>query len=246
MDLGIRGRRAAVGGGSAGLGRGCAAALLAAGARVAICGRDTTRLEKAAEQLGPGAVPIRADLSSADGAVAFVERARSALGGLDILVPNAGGPPPGTFESTELDAYRNAIELNLLSTVAMCQSALPAMREAGWGRVVAITSSGVRAPIPFLIASSTTRAGVTSFLKVLASEVAPDGVTVNSVQPGIHDTDRVRALGDVAPLRARIPVGRLGSAEDFGQAVAFLCSEQAGFITGTSLLVDGGQSTALP
>lgn len=245
MDLGIRGKRAAVAAGSAGLGKGCAAALLAEGARVAICGRDPERLAAAAAELGEGALAIRADLSSTAGAEAFVEQARAELGGIDILVANAGGPPPGSFASTDLDAYRAAIELNLLSTVAMCRSAVPSMREAGWGRVVAITSSGARAPVPFLMASSVARAGVTSFLKVLAGEVAPDGITVNSAQPGIHDTDRVRALGDSAPLRTRIPTGRLGDAADFGAAVAFLCSVQASFITGTSLLVDGGQYAGL-
>jgi len=243
MDLGIAGKRAAVAAGSAGLGLGSARALAAEGVAVAICGRDEARVTAAAA--GIGAVPLVADVGTTEGATAFAEAAAEALGGpLDIVVANAGGPPPGTFASTDLDGYRHALDLNLLSAIALCQAAVPAMREQGWGRIVAITSVGVRQPPPHLMASATARAGLTAFLKVLATEVAADGVTVNSAQPGIHDTDRVRQLyGGATPppeAAAAIPVGRLGDADDFGAVVAFLCSQQAGFVTGTSLLVDGG------
>lgn len=241
MDLGISGKTAAVAAASTGLGFASAASLAAEGVRVAICSRDRSRIEAAAARIGPNAVPIVADVSSEEGATGFVREASEQLGSLDILVANAGGPPPGTFGSTEMKAYRDAIDLNLLSTIAMCREAVPAMREQKWGRVVAITSSGMRAPIPFLIASSTARAGVTSFLKILAGEVAADGVTVNSVQPGLHATDRVKGLGGNLEERARgVPVGFIGRPEDFGQVVAFLCSDQARFVTGTGLLVDGG------
>ncbi len=232
---------------SAGLGLATARALVDEGARVAICGRDPARLAAAASELGAETVAIEADLASAEGAAAFVTEAEARLGGIDILVANAGGPPSGSATATTLEEYRSALELNLLSTIAMCLGAVPGMREQGWGRVVAITSVGVRQPIPFLAASVTARTGVTGFLKTLAAEVASDGVTVNSIQPGSHLTDRLRSLhqDQVDALAAEIPAGFLGDAADFGAAAAFLCSRQARFITGTSLLVDGGASRGL-
>jgi 3-oxoacyl-[acyl-carrier protein] reductase len=246
MDLGIDGRRAAVAASSAGLGFAAARALAGEGVRVALCGRDRQRLEAAAGNI-PGAVAVNADVSTVDGARGFVEQATEQLGGVDILIANAGGPPAGTFDSTPLDAYAPALELNLLSTVAMCTSALPAMRAQRWGRIVAITSVAVRQPIPGLILSNTARAGVTGFLKTLAREVAPDGVTVNSVQPGFHDTERLRQLsgGDLASLAADVPAGVVGRPEDFGAAVAFLCSDAARFVTGVALPVDGGSYLGL-
>jgi 3-oxoacyl-[acyl-carrier protein] reductase len=242
MDLGIAGRRAAVAGASKGLGLATARALAAEGVRVAICGRDADSIRRAAEQVGGEAVPIQADVSDVAGARGFVEEAQAALGGLDILVPNAGGPPPGTFDSTDVDAYPPALALNLLSVVAMCKAALPAMRAQGWGRVAAITSIAVRQPIGSLILSNTARAGATGFLKTLATEVAADGVTVNSVQPGLHRTARLEALyaGDVEAVAAALPARSLGDPADFGRVVAFLCSEHARFITGAAIPVDGG------
>lgn len=246
MDLGIGGRRAAVAAGSAGLGLGTARALAAEGVRVAICGRDEERLAAAAKEIGEGAVTIGADLSRAGEAARFVAEAAERLGGPpDILVANAGGPPPGTFASTGLDAYREALELNCLSTIAMCRAAVPGMRERGWGRVVAITSLGARQPIESLIASSTARAAVTGFLKVLSAEVAADGVTVNSLQPGPHGTARVTSLAGSGAVTEAIPAGRLGDPGDFGAVAAFICSQQAGFVTGVGLHVDGGAHRGL-
>jgi 3-oxoacyl-[acyl-carrier protein] reductase len=250
MDLGISGRTAAVAGASAGLGLAAARALAAEGVTVAICGRDRSRIEAAAARVGEDAVPIVADVGTPDGATAFVEEAIAALGRVDILVPNAGGPPAGTFSSTPIDAYIPALQLNLLSTVAMCQAAVPAMADRGWGRVIAITSASVRQPIPTLILSNTARAGVTAFLKTLSLEVAARGVTVNSVQPGIHITDRFRQLyGDdedaVAAVADNIPVRTVGRPQDFGEVVAFLCSSAARFVTGAALPVDGGASRGL-
>ncbi len=244
MDLGIESKTAAVAAASTGLGFGVAAALAAEGVRVAICSRDAGRIKAAAERLGEPAVGLVADLSSPEGATGFVSAAREALGPLDILIPNAGGPPPGTFATTSQKGYQEALDLNLHSTIAMCREAVQEMQKRGWGRVVAITSMGAREPIPFLAASSTARAAVTAFLKVLAGEVAGDGVTVNSIQPGAHATERMagRDLGEVAK---GIPVGFVGTAEDFGQAVAFLCSQHARFITGTGLLIDGGVGKGL-
>ncbi len=240
MDLGIQGKKAAVAASSTGLGFGCARALLEDGAEVAICSRNEERIREAAAELGAGAVPIVADMSTEDGARSFVEQATGKLGQVDILVANAGGPPPGSPATTSIDGYREALDLNLLSTIVMCQAALPGMRERGWGRIVAITSIGARQPIGNLAASSVARAGVSSFLKTLSAEVARDGVTVNSAQPGIHATDRIKSLGNTDVVAQRVPTGTLGTAEDFGKAVAFLCSEPARFITGTSILLDGG------
>ena len=242
MDLGIDTRRAAVAAGSAGLGLAAARALVQAGCKVAICGRDPDRLARATEELGEAAIGLQVDVGDAAGGQRFVAAATEALGGVDILVTNAGGPPPGTFSDTPIEAYQPALELNLLSVVGMCTAAVPPMREQGFGRVVAITSVSVRQPIDFLVLSNTARAGATGFLKSLALEVAADGVTVNSVQPGYHDTDRLAGLPDDAraSMLAQIPAGRLGSAGDFGNIVAFLASTHAGFITGAAIPVDGG------
>jgi len=240
MDLGIAGRRAAVAAGSAGLGLGSAKALAAEGCRVAVCGRDRARLDAAVAEIGGDAVGLVCDVGRAAGGAEFVAAATEALGGIDVLVTNAGGPPAGTFASTAVEAYPAALELNLLSVVAMCKAAVDPMREQGWGRVVAITSVAVRQPIPNLILSNTARAGATGFLKTLAREVAADGVTVNSVQPGLHRTDRVLSLYG-ADTRD-VP---MGEADDFGAIVAFLCSDQAKFLTGAQIHVDGGTYQAL-
>lgn len=241
MDLGISGRRAAVAAATSGLGLASAMALAAEGAQVAICGRDPERLADAAAMVGDGCIPIVADVSTPAGATEFVSAAADALGAIDILVPNAGGPPPGTFESTPLDAYPAALDLNLMSVVAMCKAAVPGMQERRWGRVVAITSVSVRQPIAQLILSNTARAGATGFLKTLALEVAGDGVTVNSVQPGLHRTPRVTDLYSDEQQGAM----RMGEAGDFGQIVAFLCGESAKFTTGVQLHVDGGSYLGL-
>lgn len=253
MELGIEGRRAAVAAASAGLGYASALALAADGVRVAICGRDGGRVAAAAERIN-GAVgdparctPLVADVADAAGGAAFVAAASEALGGVDILVTNAGGPPPGNFAATALDAYPDALALNLLSIVGMCKAAVPAMQERKWGRVVAITSLAVRQPMPNLILSNTARTGATAFLKTVAREVAADGVTVNTVQPGIHATDRMTALygDDPSAATVGIPAGVAGDPADFGRIVAFLCSDAAKFVTGASLSVDGGANAAL-
>lgn len=246
MDLGLRGRVAAVAAASTGLGLASARALAAEGVRVAICGRHADRLETAAGTIDGEVVTVVADVSEPDDAARFVAESAERLGPVDILVANAGGPPGGTFASTDLAGYEEALRLNLLSTVALCQAAVPGMQERGWGRVVAITSVGARQPIGRLIASSTARAGATAFLKVLASEVAGDGVTVNSVQPGMHATDRLTHLGtSLDDLARQIPVGFVGDPDDFGAVVAFLCSEQAKFITGSAIPIEGGAVSAL-
>lgn len=241
MDLGIAGRRAAVAAGSSGLGLASAKVLAAEGALVAICGRDQARLDAAVEEIGHGCISIAADVSTPDGAAGFVESATAALGGLDIVVPNAGGPPPGNFESTPVDAYPGALDLNLMSVVAMCKAAVPGMVEQQWGRIVAITSISVRQPMANLILSNTARAGATAFLKTLALEVAGQGVTVNTVQPGSHRTPRIESVYSGDQLDSM----RLGDADDFGAHVAFLCSDAAKFTTGVQLNVDGGSYLGL-
>ncbi|MGE0795947.1 MAG: SDR family oxidoreductase [Acidimicrobiia bacterium] len=255
MELGLEGRRAAVAASTSGLGLAAARALAAEGVRVAICGRDEERLAAAAASFPAadgdrgrgGVVAVRADVGTGEGATAFVEQAVEALGGLDILVVNGGGPPAGTFEATPLEAYPGALAANLLSVVAMCRAAVPAMRSQGWGRVVAITSFGVRQPIADLILSNTARAGATGFLKTLALEVAADGVTVNSVLPGYHATERLTSLygDDLGGLAGSVPAGVIGDPVDFGAVVAFLCSERARYVTGTALAVDGGSVRGL-
>ncbi len=241
LDLGIAGRRALVAASSAGLGLAAAQALHAAGCRVVISGRNADRLNAAVATM-PGALSLIADVGDAAGATALVAEAIESFGGIDILVTNAGGPPAGTFASTAVDAYSAALDLNLMSVVAMCKAAVPAMQAQQWGRVVAITSISVRQPIAHLILSNTARAGVTGFLKTLALEVARDGVTVNSLQPGLHATDRLRQLyGDsVDAVADAIPARKVGDPGDFGRIAAFLCSEHAKFVTGVALPVDGG------
>lgn len=247
MDLGISRRTAAVAAASSGLGLASAAALAGEGVRVAICGRDKARIEDAAASIDGDVVALVADVSSPAGASGFVADAIDALGHVDILVPNAGGPPAGTFESTPVERYPEAIDLNLMSVIAMCKAAVPAMQARGWGRVVAITSISVRQPIGTLILSNTARAGATAFLKTLAREVAGDGVTVNSVQPGLHATNRLLSLyaGDASAAAVGIPAGKVGDPADFGRVVAFVCSEPAQFLTGAAIPVDGGAYAGL-
>lgn len=247
MDLHLAGRRAAVAAATAGLGLATAKALAAEGVRVAICGRHRDTLDAAVAAVGGDTVGLLCDVATPEGGARFVEQAEQALGGIDILVPNGGGPPAGNFASTPMDAYLPALQQNLLSIVAMCHAAVPAMRAQRWGRIVAITSLTVRQPAPQLILSNTARAGATSFLRTLATEVAGDGITVNTVQPGLHLTDRITQLygADTSALAAGVPAGFIGDADDFGAVVTFLCSEQARYTTGVQLHVDGGAYSGL-
>ena len=251
MELGIRGKRAAVAASSKGLGLGAALSLAAEGAHVVVSSRTQSSVDEAVARIvaaGGSAIGVVADVSTGDGGAAFVTAAAEALGGpLEILVTNAGGPPPGTFATTDLDAYPAALELNLLSVVGMCKAAVPTMITAGWGRVVAITSVSVRQPVAQLILSNTARAGVTGFLKTLAREVASHAITVNSLQPGSHATDRLYAVygSDLSGVASVVPAGVVGDPADFGEVVAFLCSQQARFITGAHIPVDGGAYAGL-
>jgi len=242
MELALQGKRAAVGASSSGLGFATAQALVSEGVHVALCGSNRERVEQAAKQLGERAIPLVADLTKPEGARQFVVDAREQLGGLDILVANGPGPKPGKAADLAPSDYQAALDVSLLSVVEMCYEALPTMLDSGWGRIVAITSVAVRQPIANLVLSNTARSGATGFLKSLALEYASRGVTVNSVQPGLHSTDRLKKVyGDgLAAELEQVPARAAGEPADFGSVVTFLCSEQAKYITGVALPVDGG------
>lgn len=246
MDLELAGKRVVVAGASSGLGLGCAKALAAEGAVVAMGSRTAERISAASKTV-PNSIAVVGDVATTEGAASFIEEAQERLGGIDILITNAGGPPAGNFASTELAAYDEALRLNLLSVVGMCHAAVPAMLGQRWGRIVAITSISVRQPVAQLILSNTARAGATAFLKTLATEVAPSGITVNSLQPGLHTTDRLKELygNDLSAVAQTIPTGTMGTADDFGRVAAFLCSDSAKFITGAAIPVDGGSASGL-
>jgi 3-oxoacyl-[acyl-carrier protein] reductase len=244
MDLGLEGRVALVTGASKGLGHGIARALGDEGARVAVSSRSRDRIERAAQSIGArGYVHDSDDLDSTGDLVAAVE---ADLGPVEILVANTGGPPPGAdplgFTRTQWEAaYRNLV----LAPMALIERVVPGMRERGFGRIVAVSSSAVREPIPVLMLSNAHRSGLLAAFKTLAREMAADGVTLNSVLPGRIATDRiVETAGsrEEAERRAReeIPAGRLGTVEELAAVAAFLCSEAAGYVTGAAVLVDGG------
>lgn len=247
MDLGLAGRTAAVAGGSAGLGFATARALANDGVRVVICGRDVARVTAAASKIGNSCVGISCDVSTVIGAESFIQQATKSLGHIDILILNNGGPQAGNFASTSVENYDKALENGLMSMIAMTKKVVPEMQSRKWGRIVAITSIAVRQPIANLILSNTARAGLTAFLKTVAREVAGDGVTINTVQPGIHATDRITQLYGAVPdaKSLDIPAGIVGDPKDLGDVVAFLCSESAKFITGANLQVDGGAYSGL-
>jgi 3-oxoacyl-[acyl-carrier protein] reductase len=249
MDLGLSGRVALVTGGSKGIGYGIAAGLAAEGARVAIASRDEARVREAVGRIGGHGVTFDArDLDAVPGVIADVE---AALGPIEVYVANTGGPPAGedplgfTREQWE-EAHRTLV----LSPMAFLERLLPAMRERGWGRVVAIGSSAVREPIPTLQLSNAHRPGLVAALKVLARRFAADGVTLNTVLPGRIATDRMYATAgshEAAEASARdaVPAGRLGTVEELAAAALFLCSEPASYVTGTTLLVDGGLTVSV-
>jgi 3-oxoacyl-[acyl-carrier protein] reductase len=257
MDLGIRGKRAIVCAGSKGLGRGCAEALAAAGVDLTINARGAEALEATAaairEAYGVSVVTVAADVTSEAGRAALL----AACPDPDILVTNAGGPPPGLWSDWSREDFIKAIDANMLTPVALMQATVPAMMERGWGRVVNITSQAVKAPIPALGLSNTARAGLTGFVAGMSRQVAPSGVTVNNLLPGIHATDRAASLDKgvsgaegisveeaQAKRAATIPARRYGTAEEFGATCAFLCSVHAGFIVGQNILIDGGATNA--
>ncbi len=253
MDLGIRGKRALVCASSKGLGLGCAEALAAAGVDLVMNARGAEALEAEAARLrsehGVDVRTVACDVTSTEGRVQVVNAAQ----GVDILVTNAGGPPPGIWSDWERDDFIKALDANMLTPIAFMKALLPGMIDKGWGRVVNITSQSVRAPIAVLGLSNAARTGLTGYVAGTSRQVAPHGVTINNLLPGIHATDRADSLdGGVAAQQgisidearaqraATIPARRYGSRREFGATCAFLCSQHAGFIVGQNILLDGG------
>ncbi len=253
MDLGIRGKRGLVCAASKGLGRGCAEALAEAGVDLVINSRTEADITRTADEIaakyGVSVTPVAADITTDEGRTRVLE----AVGQADILVTNAGGPPPGDWRDWNRDDFIKAIDANMLSAVALMQALVPGMMDRGWGRVVNITSQSVRSPIAVLGLSNTARAGLTGFVAGVSRQVAGHGVCVNNILPGIHATDRADSLDkgvsdkqgisieDARRQRqAGIPTGTYGTAGDFGATCAFLCSQQARFIVGQNILLDGG------
>lgn len=256
MDLGIRGKRALVCASSKGLGRGCAEALAEAGVDLVMNARGAEALEAAAtgirKRFQIDVVTVAGDITTEAGRVVVLAR-----GPFDILVTNAGGPPPGMWYDWSREDFIKALDANMLTPIALMQAVLPGMMERGWGRVVNITSVSVRAPIATLGLSNSARAGLTGFVAGTARQVAGKGITINNLLPGIHATDRAIALDGavvkargisleqaVAERSATIPAGRYGTAAEFGATCAFLCSQHAGFIVGQNILLDGGATNA--
>ena len=253
MDLGIKGRRALVCASSKGLGKGCARALAAEGVDLVLNARGSQALEATADELrGQYAVQVTAvaaDVTSESGQQAVLD----AAGDVDILVTNAGGPPPGLWSDWTRDDFIAAFDANLLTPITFIKALLPGMTERGWGRIVNITSVAVKAPIPVLGLSNTARSGLTGYVAGVSRQVAGTGVTINNLLPGLHDTDRLATLDKVdadargisveaarAARMATVPAGRFGTSEEFGAACAWLCSNQAGFVIGQNILLDGG------
>ncbi|KPP85599.1 MAG: 3-oxoacyl-[acyl-carrier protein] reductase [Rhodobacteraceae bacterium HLUCCO07] len=253
MDLGISGKRAVVCASSKGLGRGCAEALAGAGVSLVLNARGAETLEATAEEIaakhGVEVVPVAGDITTEEGRARVLE----AAGAVDVLVNNAGGPPPGMWYDWEREDFIKALDANMLAPIAMMKALLPGMMERGWGRVVNITSVSVRSPIGVLGLSNSARAGLTGYVAGTARQVAGSGVTINNLLPGIHATDRAVALDanaakaqGLTPEEVRaarcdtIPAGRYGTAEEFGATCAFMCSQHAGFMVGQNVMLDGG------
>ena len=254
MDLGIKGKKAIVCASSKGLGLGCALSLAEAGVDLIINSRNPQNLESAASFL-KSHYQVRVETVVGDITTKKCQKAvlKKAENNLDILITNAGGPPPGLWSDWNRSDFILALDANMLTPIALMKEVLPGMIEKGWGRVVNITSQSVKAPIPALGLSNSARAGLTGYVAGTSRQVAEFGVTINNLQPGVHDTDRIKSLdlhtAEQAGItiseakqnrRNAIPAKRYGTIHEFGAACAFLCSQQAGFIIGQNILLDGG------
>lgn len=258
MQLGLTGKVALVTAASKGLGRASALALAQEGAQVVIASRNRATLEQTAQEIGQSShrpvLAVPTDLRHPEEIHALVEKTISEFGGIDILINNAGGPPAGTFEQLSDEQWEEAFTLTLLSAVRLIRATLPSMRQRQAGRIIQIVSSSVKQPIAGLLLSNAIRPGVIGLAKTLSRELAPDRITVNNVCPGRMLTDRLRQGSGVQARQAQglteeealqelardIPLGRVGRPEELGALVAFLASEQAGYITGTTIQIDGG------
>jgi 3-oxoacyl-[acyl-carrier protein] reductase len=257
VDFGIRGKIALVSASSRGLGRAIAEELAAEGANLVVCARGEDALRLAADEIrkrsGVEVLEVAADVSDPAGLDRVAGAALKKFGKVDILVTNSGGPPSGPFESLAPEAWDAAVRLLLLSAVGLARAVLPGMKERRWGRILNVTSIAVKQPIEGLMLSNSLRAAVTGFARTLANEVAPFNVTVNNLMPGYTRTDRVEQLARAAGERSgvstketfakwekEIPMGRLGEPREFAALAAFLASERASYITGSSIAVDGG------
>ena len=257
MDLGLRGKVALVAAASRGLGRAIAEELAAEGASLVMCARGKETLDEAVESIraatGVQVLGVAADVSRPEDVTRVVRSAIGLFGRVDILVTNAGGPTSGLFESLGPEKWDDAVRLTLMSTINLCREILPGMRQRKWGRIINVTSITVKQPVEGLMLSNSLRAGVTGFARTLANEVARDGITVNNILPGYTRTQRVEELAKATAERegtsiddvmnrqkAAIPMGRLGEPREFAALAAFLASDRASYITGTSIQVDGG------
>ena len=263
MDLGIQGRSAAVAASSMGLGFACALELAREGANVAICSRDRGRIDSAAARLRDEVAGARVhatvvDVSREKDCVRFVEETREAFGAIDILVTNTGGPAPGALDEIGFDQVRDGFDSTLMSAIVMMKTAAPHMRERGWGRIINILSMTVKQPKVNLLVSNTMRPAILGFAKSISNELAQNGVTVNNVAPGYTRTERLTELAEhisgtgdksvadiFADWETTIPARRLGDPAELGAMVAFLASERAAYITGTTTQVDGGSVQGL-
>jgi 3-oxoacyl-[acyl-carrier protein] reductase len=246
VELGLAGRTAIVCGASAGIGLGCAEALAAEGANLSLLARRRDELGRQAERLG--ALAVRGDVTNAKHLQRLVDQTLEAFGGIDVLVLNSGGPPrTGALDVTD-HQVEETVELLLLSAIRLVRLCRPHLEASGRGRVIAITSSTVKEPVDNLALSNAIRPGLVGWLKTVARELGPAGVTVNAIAPGRIDTERLQEVypdGPTAADLAAIPLGRLGAAREVGDVVCFLASEQASYVTGATIAVDGGLTRGL-
>ena len=262
MELGLKGKVAFVAAASKGLGFATALGLAKEGAKVAICSRTEADIKAAAEtiraQTGAEVLPLVVDVTDAEAIEKAIQETVAHFGGLQIIVPNSGGPPAGTFETLTPEQWKSGLDSTLYVTTRMIGASLPQMKAANWGRIVVITSSSVKQPIPGLLLSNTFRAGLLGLLKTLSQEFAPYGITVNNVAPGSYSTDRLKHLHELNAQKAgisfedarkqatdKIPMKRLGRPEELANVAVFLCSEAASYVTGQTWVVDGGQTLGL-